>query len=66
MSLIKTSGDSQVTFLGEVQGLEEALKKIGFSLQDYESFTNFERDADFNRQVIDMLKTEYDLEDETV
>ena len=66
MKLIKTSGDSQVTFLVEAQGLEEALKKIGFSLKDYESFANFERDAGFNRQVIDMLKTEYDLEDESV
>lgn len=56
--MIDTMQDGQVTLLGEVTDLDEALKQLGLSQQQYDRQVAFEKNKKSYRGIISALKTE--------
>lgn len=59
MKLINVMEDGQqVEILGQVDSMEEGLKKLGITKEEYRKFVHYQEDRAFHEQIVDMFKAE--------
>jgi len=59
MKLVNVMEDGQqVEILGEVDSMEEGLKRLGITKEEYRKFADYEEDKAFHEQVVELFKEE--------
>jgi len=61
VDLMTIMGDGKVQIMGNITDLEEGLKLIGLTEQEYQQYVSHQEDDSFNKDIIKALKLEHNL-----